>query len=490
MLYDIIASVKNKRILNRKKHVYEKNLLNDNRAVRKYNMEVAVLKKLVTVLGAFFAVLLACPLSVFAAEGSKAPSTVPVWLCIPFAGLLLCIAVMPLVKAEWWESHQPLVVALWIILMVVPFAFVYGAGKTAETVLDCIVNDYLTFIILLFGLFCVSGNITMEGDFAGSPRVNVGLLALGTLLASCIGTTGASMLMVRPVIKMNSWRQRKGHIMIFFIFMISNMGGCLTPIGDPPLLMGFMRGVPFFWSLHLFPVLIFNMVILLFVFYQIDKRSYRKDIANGRKPDIRKPGTQFRLDGLHNIIFLVMIVGAVILSGVLPGMSAFQDAAGNVRGIHLFGEVTLTFPALIEIVIILLAAFLSFKTTDKQIRIRNHFTWGAIQEVAVLFIGIFISSFLDNTPTYLVFLTTAVTLAFTNGITTTLGTVPTKILSAISCGAVFMGANTYIGNAPNFMVKAISDENGVKMPSFFGYMLWSVAFLVPVFVIDMFVFFL
>ena len=521
MLYDIIASVKNKRILNRKKHIYEKNLLNDNRAVRKYNMEVAVLKKLVTVLGAFFAVLLACPLSVFAAEGSKAPSTVPVWLCIPFAGLLLCIAVMPLVKAEWWESHQPLVVALWIILMVVPFAFVYGAGKTTETVLDCIVNDYLTFIILLFGLFCVSGNITMEGDFAGSPRVNVGLLALGTLLASCIGTTGASMLMVRPVIKMNSWRKRKGHIMIFFIFMVSNMGGCLTPIGDPPLLMGFMRGVPFFWSLHLFPVLIFNMVILLFVFYQIDKRSYRKDIANGRKPDIRKPGTQFRLDGLHNIIFLVMIVGAVILSGVLPGMSAFQDAAGNVRGIHLFGEVTLTFPALIEIVIILLAAFLSFKTTDKQIRIRNHFTWGAIQEVAVLFIGIFItmqpalmllkavgpnlgvtepaemfwatgalSSFLDNTPTYLVFLTTAVTLSFTNGITTTLGTVPTKILSAISCGAVFMGANTYIGNAPNFMVKAISDENGVKMPSFFGYMLWSVAFLIPVFVIDMFVFFL
>ena len=254
----------------------KKNLLNDNRAVRKYNMEVAVLKKVGDRTGCFFAVLLACPLSVFAAEGSKAPSTVPVWLCIPFAGLLLCIAVMPLVKAEWWESHQPLVVALWIILMVVPFAFVYGAGKTAETVLDCIVNDYLTFIILLFGLFCVSGNITMEGDFAGSPRVNVGLLALGTLLASCIGTTGASMLMVRPVIKMNSWRKRKGHIMIFFIFMISNMGGCLTPIGDPPLLMGFMRGVPFFWSLHLFPVLIFNMVILLFVFYQIDKRSYRK----------------------------------------------------------------------------------------------------------------------------------------------------------------------------------------------------------------------
>ena len=441
-------------------------------------------------------------------------------LCIPFAGLLLSIAVMPLIKAEWWEAHQPLVVGFWILLMLVPFAFVYGPHKAAETVLECTVNDYLTFIVLLFGLFCVSGNITMEGDFAGSPRINVGLLALGTLLASCIGTTGASMLMVRPVIKMNSWRKRKSHIMVFFIFMVSNMGGCLTPIGDPPLLMGFMRGVPFFWSMHLFPVLIFNMAILLFVFYHLDKWAYRKDIARGRKPDISKPGTEFSIDGLHNIVFLVMIVAAVILSGVLPGMSAFQDAAGNVRGIHIFGEVTLTFPAMIEIVLILLAAWLSFKTTKSEIRRRNHFTWGAIKEVAVLFIGIFItmqpalmllkavgpelgvtepfqmfwatgtlSSFLDNTPTYLVFLTTAGTLGFTQGIATSLGTVPQKVLSAVSCGAVFMGANTYIGNAPNFMVKSISDENGVNMPSFFGYMLWSLVFLVPVFVIDTLVFF-
>ena len=263
------------------------------------------------------------------------------------------------------------------------------------------------------------------------------------------------------------------------------------------------------------------MVILLFIFYHLDKRNYRKDIAEGRKPDISKPGTEFRIDGLHNIIFLIMIVAAVILSGVLPGMPAFQDAAGNVRGIHIFGEVSLSFPSLIEIVLILLAAFLSFKTTKKEIRTRNHFTWGAIQEVAVLFIGIFItmqpalmllkavgpnlgltepaqmfwatgalSSFLDNTPTYLVFLTTAGTLGFTSGISTTLGTLPEKMLSAISCGAVFMGANTYIGNAPNFMVKSISDENGVNMPSFFGYMLWSVSILIPVFIIDMLVFFL
>lgn len=467
------------------------------------------------------AAVLAFPANVWAAGSGEAAAQVPVWLCIPFAGLLLCIAVMPLVKGEWWETHQPLMVGFWIAAMVLPFIAVYGAGKTVETVLECTVNDYLTFIILLFGLFCVSGNITMEGDFAGSPRINVGLLALGTLLSSCIGTTGASMLMVRPVIKMNSWRKRKSHIMVFFIFMVSNMGGCLTPIGDPPLLMGFMRGVPFFWSLHLLPMLLFNMAILLFAFYHLDKWAYRRDIAEGRKPDISKPGTEFRIDGLHNIVFLLMIVGAVILSGVLPGMPAFQDGAGNVKGIHIFGEVTLSFPALIEIAVILLAAWLSFRTTKQEIRRRNHFTWGAIKEVAVLFIGIFItmqpalmllksvgpelgltqpsqlfwatgalSSFLDNTPTYLVFLTTAGTLGITSGIATSLGTVPAKLLSAISCGAVFMGANTYIGNAPNFMVKSISDENGVNMPSFFGYMLWSLAFLVPVFIIDTFVFFL
>ena len=448
-------------------------------------------------------------------------TTVPIWLCIPFAGLLLCIALLPLIRPKWWEEHQGLVSAAWIAAMAVTFCLVYGAGKTAETVLECIVNDYLTFIVLLFGLFCVSGNITMEGDFAGSPRVNVGLLAMGTLLASCIGTTGASMLMVRPVIKMNAWRKRKKHIMVFFIFMVSNMGGCLTPIGDPPLLMGFMRGVPFFWSLKLLPVLLLNMVILLFVFYHLDKRAYRKDIAQGRKPDISKPYTEFRIDGMHNLLFIVMIVAAVILSGLLPTTAAFQDAAGNVRGIHLLGEVVFTYPAMIEIALILLAAFLSFRTTRKSIRKRNHFTWGPIREVAVLFIGIFItmqpalmllktvgpslgisqpwqmfwstgllSSFLDNTPTYLVFLTTAGTLGFTGGIATSLGTVPVGVLAAISCGAVFMGANTYIGNAPNFMVKSISEENGVLMPSFFGYILWSVVFLVPVFLIDTIAFFL
>ena len=446
---------------------------------------------------------------------------IPLWLCIPFAGLLLCIAVLPLIKPHWWEEHQPHAVAFWSLLFVVPFALMYGVSHASETVLECMINDYLTFIVLLFGLFCVSGNITMSGDLAGSPRINVGLLALGTILSSWIGTTGASMLMIRPIIKMNAWRKHRRHIIVFFIFLVSNIGGCLTPIGDPPLLMGFMRGVPFFWSLHLIPILLVNMAVLLTIFYFIDLRAYRKDIAAGLKPDISKPGTEVKLRGAHNLIFLAAIVGAVILSGTLPSLPAFQDAAGNVKGIHIFGEVVLSYPSIIEIVIILAAAFLSFKTTESEIRRENHFTWGAIQEVAVLFIGIFItmqpalmllkanganlgitepfemfwatgllSSFLDNTPTYLVFLTTAGAVGFTEGLTTSLGVIPIQMLTAISCGAVFMGANTYIGNAPNFMVKSIADENGVRMPSFFGYLLWSLVILVPVFALDMLLFFL
>lgn len=446
---------------------------------------------------------------------------IPMWLCIPFAGLLLCIAIMPLVKAHWWEEHQPHAVVLWSLLFVIPFAVMYGVHHTAETVLECIIGDYITFIVLLFGLFCVCGNITLSGDLAGSPWINVALLAFGTFLSSCIGTTGASMLMIRPIIKMNAWRKRKRHIIIFFIFMVSNLGGCLTPIGDPPLLMGFMRGVPFLWSMKLFPLMLLNVAVLLFVFYWIDRHYYRMDVSVGLKPDISKPGTEVKLRGTHNLLFILLIVIAVVLSGTLPSLAMFQNPDGSVKGIHILGEVTLTYPAIIEMVVILISAYLSFKTTDRSIRRENHFTWGAIKEVAILFIGIFItmqpalmilkayggklgltepfqmfwvtgllSSFLDNTPTYLVFLTTAGSLGFTEGIVTTLGTVPVKMLMAISAGAVFMGANTYIGNAPNFMVKSIADENGIRMPSFFGYLVWSFGILIPVFVLDMLIFFL
>ena len=472
----------------------------------------------------FLAALLLLCVPVLAAGGQAseiAEPTAALWMCIPFAGILLCIAVMPLVAPAWWERHQPIVVGIWSLLFLIPFAVVNGAGASVQSALECLVDDYLTFIVLLFGLFCVAGNITLEGDLAGSPRVNVALLLFGTMLSSLVGTTGASMLMVRPLLKMNAWRKRRRHIMVFFIFLISNIGGCLTPIGDPPLLMGFSRGVPFFWSLRLVPMLLLNVAVLLFLFYHVDMRAYRRDIAEGRKPDISGPGTQVHIRGLHNVVFLLMIVAAVILSGTLPNLPTMQDAQGQVLGLPIFGEVRLTLPAVIEIAIILLAALLSFKTTSVEVRRSNHFTWGAIHEVAVLFVGIFItmqpalmilkangaslglnkpfemfwatgflSSFLDNTPTYLVFLTTAGALGFTEGMPTILGTVPVAMLEAISCGAVFMGANTYIGNAPNFMVKSISDENGIRMPSFFGYLLWSVIFLIPVFLLDMLVFFL
>ena len=446
---------------------------------------------------------------------------IPVWLCIPFAGLLLSIAVVPLVAGEWWEKHRVHAVIFWSLLFIVPFTALYGPFKASETVLETVFNDYLSFIVMLFGLFCVAGNITFTGDLAGSPFVNTLFLLIGTLLSSIIGTTGSSMLMLRPMIKINAWRRQKRHIMVFFIFLISNMGGCLTPLGDPPLLMGFMRGVPFLWSLHLFPILVLNLIILLTVFWQLDKHYYLKDVRRGYRPDISKPGTELSLRGAHNIIFLLMIIVAVVLGGTLPSNPMFRTAEGTVRGLHIIGEVTLGFPTIIEIVLILAAAFLSFKTTPEEIRRANHFTWGAIQEVAELFIGIFItmqpalmilkemgpklgltepfqmfwatgllSSFLDNTPTYLVFLTTAGTLGMTTGLTTTVGTIPQIFLEAISCGAVFMGANSYIGNAPNFMVKSISDENGIHMPSFFGYIGWALMFLVPVFVIDTLVFFL
>ena len=467
------------------------------------------------------ALSLLCTPALATGDAAHAAAGVPGWLCVPFAALLLCVALGPIAAPQWWEKRQGLVVAVLSAALLVAYGMLRGGGSAVELGLECLVGDYIPFIVLLFGLFCVAGNITLVGDLAGSPRINVALLLFGTLLSSCIGTTGSSMLMVRPIIKMNAWRKRKRHIMVFFIFLISNIGGCLTPIGDPPLLMGFSRGVPFFWSLRLFPIMALNVAILLITFYFVDMRAYRKDIAIGRKPDISKPGTDVHIDGLHNIMFLVVIVAAVILSGVLPTLPAFQDASGNVLGIHIYGHVTLTYPALIEIVMILLSALLSFKTTPASVRQANHFTWGAIKEVAVLFIGIFItmqpalmilkehgaslgldtpfqlfwvtgalSSFLDNTPTYLVFLTTACTMGASSGLATALGIVPEQMLIAISCGAVFMGANSYIGNAPNFMVKAISDENGIRMPSFFGYLGWSAAFLLPVFLLDSLLFFL
>lgn len=434
--------------------------------------------------------------------------------CLPFAGMLLSIAVAPLINAEWWEKNRGYAVILWSLLFLIPFGIKYGAGTALAHLGEIVLGDYISFIVLLFGLFCVSGNICVKGDLAGTPKINVSILIIGALLASWVGTTGASMLLIRPMIRANEWRKRKVHSMVFFIFLVSNIGGCLTPVGDPPLFMGFTHGVPFAWSFHTAPVLAVNLVLLLAIYLLLENRAYKKDLADGCQPPLSDGNDKLRIEGAHNFIFIAMIVVAVILSGVLGNVA---DVFNN--GIAIEGEVVCSFATIVEMVIILLAALLSFKTTKKQTRIDNNFSWGAIEEVAVLFIGIFItmipallilsargadlgidknwqmfwmtgflSSFLDNTPTYLVFFETALSLKAT---TTLIGTVaiPARMLLAISCGAVFMGANTYIGNAPNFMVKSVAEENGIKMPSFFGYMFWSVRYLVPVFLIDTLLFF-
>lgn len=447
--------------------------------------------------------------------------SLPFWSIIPFAGMLLSIAVLPLVKPEWWEHNMLKVAIGWSLILIVPFCIAYGPGETLFRLLESVLLDYVPFIVLLFGLFVVAGGIALKGTLVGTTKVNAILLLIGTLLASWIGTTGAAMLLIRPIIKANAWREKKVHIIVFFIFLVANIGGCLTPLGDPPLFMGFQRGVPFTWTFHLLPIFIFNLVLLFVIFILLDRRFYKQEIAAGRSPQdmignsAKEP---IRLEGAHNLIFIAMIIIGVVASGVLPKMfDFFADGAG----IHIYDEVTLSYATIVEIILILVAAFLSLKTTKKSTRDLNEFNYAPIEEVAKLFIGIFItmipalallkvhggelgldqpwqmfwctgmlSSFLDNTPTYLVFLQTAGALGETVGIATTVGTVAQQMLLAISAGAVFMGANTYIGNAPNFMVKSIAEENKIKMPSFFGYMAWSFSILVPVFIIDTFIFFL
>ena len=243
---------------------------------------------------------------------------------IPFAGMLLSIAIMPLLAGEWWEKKKHYIVILWSVLFLIPFAVVFSPKVMAEALCKIVFEDYLTFIILLFGLFCVTGNISLKGNFQGTPKMNVLLLLVGTLLAGWIGTTGASMLMIRPIMNANAWRKRRAHTIIFFIFMVANLGGCLTPIGDPPLLMGFMRGVPFFWSLRLLPLLILNGVVLLVVYYIIDKKNYNKELAEGRASENRKIGIGLRIEGMHNVIFIIMIIIAVLLSGALPKFDGFD----------------------------------------------------------------------------------------------------------------------------------------------------------------------
>lgn len=447
-------------------------------------------------------------------------AALPVWSIIPFVGMLLSIAVLPLIKPHWWEKNMLGVALTWSLIFIIPFAAIYGLSEALFRLLESVLMDYIPFIVLLLGLFIVAGGIVLKGTLIGTTKVNAILLLIGTLLASWIGTTGAAMLMIRPVIRANSWRKHKVHVIVFFIFLVANIGGCLTPLGDPPLFMGFQRGVPFTWTFHLFPILLVNMIILFLLFILIDRYFYKKELAEGRTPHDGQEYSEkepIRIEGVHNIIFIALIIMGVIANGMLP--KTFSFFANN-AGIPIYDEIVFPYATMVEIILILTAAYLSLKTTSKSTRELNEFTFAPIAEVAKLFIGIFItmipaliilkthgaelgidhpwqmfwatgilSSFLDNTPTYLVFLQTAGALGTAQGIATSVGTVSQIMLEAISAGAVFMGANTYIGNAPNFMVKSIAEENKIKMPSFFGYMGWSCAILIPTFILDMILFF-
>jgi Na+/H+ antiporter NhaD/arsenite permease-like protein len=447
-------------------------------------------------------------------------SALPVWSVLPFIGILLSIALLPLFAPRFWHRHFPKVSLFWALGLAIPLLAAFGSPAWTE-LKHVILVDFLPFIILLWALFTVSGGICLEGSLKGSPLLNSLLLLCGTALASWTGTTGASMLMIRPVLRANANRKSNTHVVVFFIFLVSNIGGALTPLGDPPLFLGFLHHVPFFWTLGLFPEMVFVVSILLAVFFLWDTWLWRREKrgvpADAARLEQGKPAA-LRLSGAHNFIYLAGIVVAVLVSGF------WHLAEVNIAGVHI------PLQNLFRDGLLLLIVFLSWKTTPRDIRSRNEFSWGPIREVAILFAGIFVtiipavailkagehgalagliravrtpaqyfwasgalSSFLDNAPTYLTFFNTAIG-RFAPGMpepaaVSRLISENAVFLKAISTGAVFMGANTYIGNAPNFMVRSIAEESGVRMPSFFGYMAYSLAVLIPVFVLTTWIFF-
>lgn len=469
-----------------------------------------------------------CPNTALAATADNLGQTLPIWSIVPFIGILLSIALFPLINAHWWEHNMGKVSFLWSIMFFFPLVIGYGFNQAIYQILHIYIIDYIPFIILLAGLFTVSGGIMIRGSFSGTPACNAAILAIGTILASLIGTTGASMLLIRTLIRALAGRTHKVHTIVFFIFLVSNIGGCLTPLGDPPLFLGFLHGVPFFWTFNLLPMFLVSGILLLGLYFLIDSYFFKKEQAANLPKHVTKDAcnTQpFSVGGLINIVYLGGIVTAVVLSGSFVKHPLFFDASAGIdRGIKLFtfNGHTLVMP-LVNICrdsFIILMALLSLWLTPVSLRKENQFSWGPIKEVAILFAGIFatiipaiailqtrggelgvttpaqffwatgiLSSFLDNAPTYLVFLSLAGGLGSEIGVWTDLGTVAPSILLAISAGSVFMGANTYIGNAPNFMVRSIAEESRIKMPSFFAYMAWSIAILIPLFIIITLLFF-
>ncbi|WP_162595023.1 sodium:proton antiporter [Variovorax sp. PBL-E5] len=443
-------------------------------------------------------------------DGSKLS---PLW-GVPFAGILLSIALLPLLAPSFWHRHYGKVSAGWALAFLLPFAAAYGASSAGAQLLHALLAEYLPFVILLAALFTVAGGIHVRGNLHGAPGLNTAILAAGAVLASWMGTTGASMLLIRPLIRANDNRVHKVHVIVFFIFIVSNVGGALTPLGDPPLFLGFLKGVDFFWTAkHILAETLFLLGLLLAVFWVIDRHYYRKE---GVLPIDPTPDTQaLGFDGAANFVLLAAIVGLVLLSGLWKSPVVF-DVHGTPLGL----------PGIVRDVGLIAIALISLKITAPSVHADNQFDWEPMREVAKLFAGIFLtiipviamlkagidgpfgavvsavtradgqpepamyfwatgllSSFLDNAPTYLVFFNTA------GGDAQALMTTHAATLAAISAGAVFMGANTYIGNAPNLMVKAIAQSRGVRMPSFFGFMMWSGAILMPLFILSTFLFF-
>lgn len=434
---------------------------------------------------------------------------------VPFAGILLSIAIFPLVLPQFWHRHFGKVSAIWALGFLIPFAVQFGWELALFEVLHVALLEYIPFIILLGALFTVAGGVRVKGSLAGTPLVNLGMLAIGTLIASWMGTTGAAMLLIRPLLKANEHRRYKVHTVVFFIFLVANIGGSLTPLGDPPLFLGFLKGVDFFWpTTHMFVPMVITAAILLALYFVADAYLYGKEggaLAHAGDEAVEKLG----IEGSVNILLLVAIVGAVLLSGLWrPGI-----------GFEVF-HVPVELQNLARDVLLILIAGGSLLLTSAESRRMNAFSWFPIVEVAKLFAGIFLtiipaiailkagtsgalgaivsavtddagqpvnmayfwltgilSSFLDNAPTYLVFFNTA------GGDPEVLMGPLGQTLLAISAGAVFMGANTYIGNAPNFMVRAIAEERGVPMPSFFGFMVWSGLILLPIFALISWIFF-
>lgn len=444
-------------------------------------------------------------------------TSLPAWSGLPFAGILLSIALFPLVAPRFWHRRYPLVALAWALALLVPFLAAYR-GAALHEVLHTGVVEYFPFVVLLSALFVIAGGIFVRGNLHGSPLVNVTILAIGTAVASWVGTTGAAMLLVRPLLRANAKRRHRAHTVVFFIFLVANIGGALTPLGDPPLFLGFLQGVPFFWTLSLAPETLFVAAVVLAAYAGLDLYFWgREDEVVRRRPDL--PPEPLGLDGAHNLLFLAGVLAAVVASGRWhPGTVSILGVEQGIENLARDG-----------FLLLMLAA--SWLTTSRAIREKNGYSWAPIREVAILFAAIFatiipvlailragehgalagliravrepvhffwatgaLSSFLDNAPTYLAFLSTALgrfhpDLPAREAIAELIRSHP-DFLRAISTGAVFMGANTYIGNAPNFMVKSIAEESGVEMPSFFGYVLrYALPFLLPIFAIAGVVFF-